>query len=289
MEWPSSLIAELAERRCVVLLGAGASAGATSENGRHPPSWTELLNFLKTRATFSHEESQSIERAISEMRLLDAAELILAKIQLPELRTALRETFLLPGYGPSDIHKHVLDIDPKIVITTNYDTIYDDYCRKGKAVAGYSVKLHTSKDLLDEVRSTARLVIKAHGCVSEPQNIVLSRLQYFKARSEYPSFYSVLSSIFLTSTVLFVGYSLSDPDITLVLENASIAAPCAHPHYALVPKGMADPLKNAMSKAYNIFLVEYENADGGHSEAVAAMKDLSDRVSAYRARFSNAM
>ena len=84
------------------------------------------------------------------------------------------------------------------------------------------------------LRSTTRVILKAHGCVSDPSKIVLSRGQYFEARRRYGYFYEILDAVFLTSTLLFVGCGLTDPDIQLVLENANISAPSTHPHYALV-------------------------------------------------------
>jgi hypothetical protein len=287
MIWPQALIAELAERRAVVLLGAGASAASVNSDGKSPPNWIQLLDALQARTVLDDDEVGSINYAKEQGRLLDAAELILAKLPAPELRTALRELLLLPKFGPSVIHECVREIDPKIIITTNYDTIYDEFCRQGNAAAGYSVKTHTSDDLLDEIRSTARVVIKAHGCVTDPQHIVLSRYQFFQAKARNPSFYSILNSIFLTSTILFLGYSLQDPDISLVLEGANISVPCAHPHYALVPSGLAEPIKFAMTKAYNVRLLEYEHDGGDHSNGVKAIESLRDAVLSYRASYSN--
>lgn len=288
MTWPVSLVAELAERRGVVLMGAGASVASKNAAGQSPPNWIQLLDALQGRAPLNVVESAAVEEAKVEKRLLDAAELILARLPAADLRIALREMLLLPRFEPSPIHECVRDIDPKIVITTNYDTIYDEFCRQGSAADGYSVKAHTSKDILDEIRSTARVVIKAHGCVTEPQHIVLSRSQFFQAKALNPSFFNVLNSVFLTSTILFVGYSLQDPDISLLLESANISVPCAHPHYALIPSGLPDPIKSAMTRAYNICIIEYNNASGDHVEGVRALESLRDAVSAYRARYTAA-
>lgn len=85
--------------------------------------------------------------------------------------------------------------------------------------------------------------------------------------------------------MLFVGYSLSDPDITLLLENASIAAPCAHSHYALVPQGLSAPVRTGMERAYNLKFVEYDAGDGNHEGAVLALGELRDQVLAYRAKY----
>ena len=50
MDWPVSLVEELASRRCIVFLGAGASAGCLSAVDRSsPPTWGVFLEDLKNR------------------------------------------------------------------------------------------------------------------------------------------------------------------------------------------------------------------------------------------------
>ncbi len=119
-------------------------------------------------------------------------------------------------------------------------------------------------------------MIKAHGCVSDPTKIVLSRSSYYTAKQEYPGFYRLLDALFLTHTLLFVGCSLTDPDIQLVLENANISVPSAHPHYALVEKTRHPSIKAAMKTTHNLELVEYPK--GKHKEAETAVATLRDRV-----------
>src|SRR5262249_19570379 len=153
------------------------------------------------------------------------AEVIFSNIVQPEIRDYLRRTFVHPGFQPTKIHEYILELDPKVVVTTNYDQIYDNFCKQGQATEGYSVLRYHDENILDEIRSTARVIIKAHGCLSDTTKIVLTRSQYFKAKQSYPSLYSILDSLFLVNTVLFVGCGLTDPDIQLVLENTNIAVP----------------------------------------------------------------
>lgn len=91
----------------------------------------------------------------------------------------------------------------------------------------------------------------------------------------------MLDALFLSSSLLFIGYSLSDPDIQLVLENANIAAPASHPHYAVVSNGVHPALKRSWSKAYNIHFLEFP--DGDDISLNASLKDLADNVVAFRA------
>ena len=60
---------------------------------------------------------------------------------------------------------------------------------------------------------------------------------------------------------MFIGYSFSDPDFQLVLENANIAAPTSHPHFAVVSDAIHPAIKMSWSKAYNIHFIEFPEGE----------------------------
>jgi hypothetical protein len=276
MDWPNALIGELASRRCMIFLGAGASAGCLSSDGtRTPPTWKGFLDELKTTMP-SGTDTRTIDDILSKDKFLDAAEIILSKISPADFSRIIRQLFVQPRYSKSRIHEAVLKIDPKIVITTNYDDIYDNYCRSGMAVDGYNTCKYYEQHLINDLRSPVRLVIKAHGCVSDPSKIVLARSQYFKQKQHHSSFYNVLDALFLTNTLLFIGYSLSDPDIQLVLENSNIAAPSSHTHYAIIPNDIPHDIEQAAAKAYNIHFLKFSSTD--YQEVENSIEELSDLV-----------
>lgn len=279
--WPNALIRELAERRCIVFLGAGASAGCVSNDGKMtPPTWDQLLKNLLVRMATPTEKTVA-QRLIDEQRYLEAAEIICANVAAPDFSQFIRDTFVAPRFSPSRVHEAVLNIDPKVTITTNYDDVYDTYCRSGDAAAGYNVVKYYDSHLVSDLRSPVRLIVKAHGCVSNPGQVVLTRSQYFEQRRQYANFFRVLDALFLSSSLLFIGYSLSDPDIQLVLENANIAAPAAHPHYAVVADSVHPALKLSWSKAYNIHFLEFP--DGKYDVLNDSLRNLSNDVVAFRA------
>lgn len=285
MEWPDPLVAEIAERRCIIFLGAGASAGCVDASTEaSPPSWKRLLE--EALSTVRDPEIRTLANTlIDKEQYLDAAEVIFSRIEPADARNFLRARFYSPRFEKSEIHELVLDLDPKIVITTNYDEIYDDYCASGAARDGYSVRRYYDDNVIDEIRSTARLVLKAHGCITDTSKMVLTRSQYFQARAKHPGFFSILDSLFLVNTLLFIGYSLSDPDIALVLESAQLSVPARHPHYALVPSGRHPALTQALRNTYNVRLLEYPAAGDDHSSGLAALRELRDLVNSYRATY----
>jgi hypothetical protein len=262
-------------------MGAGVSMGSLGEDGAsRPPNWRDFLLGALTLIPGNADKKYATS-LVNKSEFLAAAEVILDCCDRADFTNYLRGTFVTPRFGPSDLHKIILEIDPKIAITTNYDQIYDHYCNSGKADGGYNICRYYDPFAVDNLRSRIRLVIKAHGCVSDANKIVLSRSGYYMARRDYPGFYAILDAIFLTHTLLFVGCSLTDPDIQLVLENANIAVPSSHPHYALVEKMRHKSIKSAIKLTHNVDLIEYRK--GKHQDATDAMGDLRDKVLARRA------
>lgn len=277
MQWDKSFIEELAARRCIIFMGSGVSASCVSPDGKtRPPTWSELLKLLLKEIPNGSDKNFASE-CIEKKQFLEAAEIICAHINPADFASILRAQFITPKYRPSAIHESILKMDPKIVVTTNYDDIYDKFSQSGDAGAGYNVCRQYESHLINDLRSPVRSIVKAHGCVTDPSKIVLSKYQYFKARQDSPNFFKVLDALFITHTLFFVGYSLSDPDIQILLENTNITAPSVHNHYALVKKDtMHLSLKTSAMKSYNIRFVEYDSAD--HSDMVAGLAELAELV-----------
>lgn len=276
MHWPKALITELASRRCVVFLGSGASASCLSEDGsKRPPTWDQYLEGLISNMNDRSDEPL-IRDLISKEKFLDAAEIIYNNISTANYSSYLRDTFQAPRFKPSIIHESVFNIDPKIVITTNYDEIYDNYCKLGNSSNGYNICKYYDSHLVSDLRSPIRSIIKAHGCISDSQKTILTRSQYFNSRLEYGNFYKVIDSLFITNTILFIGYSMSDPDIQLILESSNIASIGSHPHYLCIGSGLNNSIKNSIRKTYNIEFIEFPA--GSYVELEKGLKELSVEV-----------
>ena len=280
MNWPSALIKELAARRCIIFLGSGASAASMSQDGvTRPPAWSLYLDGL-IGIMNGNSDKPVIRDLIQKEKYLDAAEIIISNISPSNYTEYIREKLQLPRFQPSAIHEAVFKIDPKIVITTNYDDIYDNYCKLGTSSNGYNVCKHTETHLVSDLRSPYRSIVKSHGCISNPSETILTRSQFFEARQKYSNFYKVIDSLFVTNTILFIGYSLNDPDIQLLLENANISAIGSHPHYACMPDDMHPTIKTSLKKIYNIELIEFPY--GNYGELSNGLTDLSNAVESYR-------
>ncbi|MFN9571503.1 MAG: SIR2 family protein [Betaproteobacteria bacterium] len=282
IDWGDALVKEIAARRCIIFLGAGASASCVPTLGdltKRPPDWKTLLTDLNTRVPAGGDRELASD-LINELKFLDAAEVIAHAITKADYADAMRQMLELPRFRQSSIHEHILNLDPKIVITTNFDQIYDRYCTGGAAAAGYNIVKYTDTHLVQQLRSPIRTIVKAHGCISQTDHMVLTRSGYFEARRQYGHFFRVLDALCLTHTILFLGYGLSDPDIQLALENATISATSTNTHYFVAPTGAHPALRNAAARAYNLTYMEYPAGD--YADLNASLEELVARVLDYR-------
>lgn len=280
IEWPDSLVAELAERRCIIILGAGASAGCVDDNGVSPAAWTPLL-LSGIELMAQPDDKEAAKGLLKDGNFLDAAQVVVDSLDPADFGQFIRQALDDPGFAPSELHRTVMAIDPKIIITTNYDRIFDLLATE-MAPTGYNVCKYYEGHLLNDIRSRRRLIVKAHGCVTDPTRIVLTRKQYFDARRFYPQFFAVLDALFLTNTLLFIGSGFNgDPDIELLLQNANISAPSEHRHYAVVEDSRHPSVVEALESTHNLKLLTYDAGD--HGQVTEALKDLSERVDSHRA------
>lgn len=106
----------------------------------------------------------------------------------------------------------LLSIKEKVVITTNYDTFFEDVSHT-KAVFGKDT-------LLNDFQET-NLLLKIHGCRTDPSSIVLLPRDYdgISIRHKYIS--AKLLTYFAERVVFFFGYSLYDPDIRNLFVDAA--------------------------------------------------------------------
>lgn len=281
IQWPEALVRELADRRGLVFLGAGASRSCQASTGEKFPDWWELLNSLGSYLTGGDKDA--FDGLMEKSRLLDAAQVIADSMDTSSFHNRLLTTFKHKRIKPNELYEAINVIDQPIVLTTNYDQIYEDYWDSldSGAVADRQLLVATPADehLIDHMRAGRRLLIKLHGCISNPHKVVLSRSSYAENRTKNMEFYRVVSALMLTRTMLFVGCGFGgDPDIDLLLEDAAFTARSEYPHYALVPKGQHPSLLKALKTSFNIQAIEYEARGTDHSDLLVHMADLAKQV-----------
>lgn len=277
INWPKNLIEELAHRRCILFLGSGISATSKNDEGKAPPTWGEFLENIKSlKSDMSTDDRSFIEEMLKQKNYMMALQAIYNLSDTGEYDKYLKDTYLRAGYLPSEVHKAIKEIDSKIVITTNFDKIYDQLCND-HAYGIFDYK--EAKSIITNIKSPEHIIVKAHGNIDDTNGIIFTTKQYFQVQSEHPDFYCLLRALFLTHTIVFLGYGLNDPDINLVLQSLNNTSNPTAPHYIVLKKGTSGHLKALWRESYNISVIEY---GPNYSNLDQNIMDLRDEVLTFR-------
>lgn len=106
----------------------------------------------------------------------------------------------------------IFDINPVHIITTNYDTLLES--SKNEFCEQYQVIVH-DKDLLKAEKS--KYIIKMHGDINDLDTIILKEEDYLNYSQEHILLELFVKSLLVDHTILFLGYSLNDYNIKLII------------------------------------------------------------------------
>lgn len=261
-QWPNILTEQVKRQDFVLFVGSGVSTNSKNDYNESPPTWHGLLTQLN--AKFLPENSsvfRSIAQSIRRREYLAAAELLAHECEERSLSGDFRESIgaLTDGintadraYKQNDLHDLIGTLDPRIIITTNYDQILERYFKHG-----YRVKTYDQLDIASTTRRGHALILKLHGNATDPDKTILTRLDFARLRREGAHALETVQALLLTRTALFVGYSLSDPDLRLILENLFGAQGQEAGHYLLTSNQMQDVDKRVLKEVYGVRTLEY--------------------------------
>lgn len=264
---PVDLVNSFKEDKGGLFIGAGLSQSAGL------PSWEGLLNDLIAIAeNVSYQPNNPFIDSCKELVKQPSKFLIVAQ----ELKDYLQDSFrkyIIETYSekcpePTDNHIAVIKYPYKFIITTNYDTLLENAFVK---VHGKQARVHSFKDSPDiayDLWSGRSFILKAHGDANKSQQgIILTEKDYRQILFQEKGYQSILQSLFTTKTVLFLGSSLSDPELKLLLSFIHSSFHGGGPsHYALISEAEMNNVEaDSWRKNFNIHIIPYSPADG-HKE-----------------------
>ena len=274
MEWPDELVSDIARRKVVIFIGAGVSMNSSGNHNKKPPSWRELLlKFLEK----VDNPKRHIKSLVNNGDFLTACEILKKRLGKGTFNSILNEEFSEPNYNPSKIHELIFKLDSRIVITPNYDKIYDIFATNTDGTI--KIKKFNDTDLAETIRRPQRIILKIHGSIDNTDDLIFTRSEYAKAKSKQHNFYKVLESLILTHTFLFLGCSLNDPDIKLLLEDYNFRFESGKKHYLVQANSNLNIDNiNAVENSLGIKLLTYRNKDKKHAELQEHLDDLTKKV-----------
>ena len=211
MNYPRELIESVRQQSLVPFVGAGLSKPSGI------PTWLELLDRIidDIEDTSLREQARTM---LSEGRLTTLAAPVLHTVAAVGANyrrfRILRDSFDGP-FQPNDYHRALAKLEPGTIVTTNYDRLVElTWQHLGQLVN--IVWRDDQLPLYDEKRAVQ--IIKMHGTVDD-SDMVLTASDYDTYAERRPLIYQFVASLFSTRTILFLGCSLTDPNLVSLLEK----------------------------------------------------------------------
>ena len=280
IRWPTPVVQAIARRRAVVLIGSGVSANAKTDAGVNPPTWGQ---FLEKSYVALGRRVPHIKHAIDRYSYLEACDYLKSEYDADWV-DVIRSYFMEPQYKPADIHKAIFDLDCRIVMSLNFDKIYDNYAIS-LAENTVIVKNYYDDDVRQTVAGVDRYIIKPHGTIDSVSKMIFTLDDYAKARVEYAHFYELITSLLHTHVFLCVGCGLSDPDIKLIFEDYRYKFSEA-PHYITLPTPIHTAEAALIQKTRGLNLIRYSPKDN-HRELTTSLFELGTVVNAKRGEIAS--
>jgi len=227
---PTELIEGYLSGKCGFFVGAGLSIGAGF------PDWRGLLQGLIDKAEADNSLSPS-----------KTAEEIFANDQIE----------------PRPVHNLLVTLKKNnFIITTNYDLLIEKAFVNNK-VFPIAYKYYEAHAIQRQLFRRDFFLLKAHGdAMTAAEHIVLTDKDYRRLLYQQPGYQSALQSIFTMYSVIFVGCSLEDPELKLLLSYINAAFPEGGiPHYALMTTEITSATERGRwKKDYNMRIIPISSA-----------------------------
>jgi len=264
----AALARSIEEHRAILFVGAGASMSVGL------PSWHELIEHMAEELDVAPD---GFSGANSHHMLAEFYRLRQGSIG--PLRSWMDRRWKVSEekVRKSEIHRLIVSMEFPIIYTTNYDRNLEvafEIHRKPY------VKVANARDVAKAIAGVTQIV-KFHGDFDDDQSLVIAETDYF----DRLSFDSPLDIKFradaLGKTILFIGYSMSDMNIRLLLHSLwktwreSGYDDSRPPSFAFMPR--ADPVQQAVLAKWGVTTLTEEIEDPGHA-LTSFLSKLADAV-----------
>lgn len=188
------LVDAMIQDKLIIFVGAGVSKNSNL------PDWDGLVNEFKTEL--------GLENEVDKLKIPQYYYDAYGQQKYLEKITSIFDEY--ETVKPNEIHDEIYKLNPKHLITTNYDTLIED--RMNTYFSKYEV---IKKDTDIPYSLSGNYIIKMHGDVNE-KNFVLKEDDYLDYEQNFQMISALIKSLIMSNTILFIGYSLGDPSFNSI-------------------------------------------------------------------------
>lgn len=216
-----------------LLKGTGAyflGSGISAASGL--PDWKGLLEELAIPLGLEINENDDLTRIAQYFQNADNG-------NRGPLIGRLRESMIPKAEKINSYHESIKRTNLSVIWTTNYDTILE------KTLSDTLLATRACDDDLVNMPSRHGIeLIKIHGCAerSKPVDLIITEEDYENFVIQKPALARRLGHDLLHKSLLFIGYSYRDPNIsTIVVEARRLAGNSTREHYFIAERENTEP------------------------------------------------
>lgn len=195
---PKPLLDDFIRSKVIPFVGAGFSKNADLPDGLSMPEWTELGKKIAAELPNYQYENNAID-ALSYYEML---------FSRPKLVEFLIDTLHIGKVQPGSTYTAFCEVFTNIICTTNFDFLLEDAFRSLQ----HPISVIATEDRLSVATEGETRLIKLHGDFNHPDRMVITENDYDLYIDKNPILATYISNLFITNTMLLIGYSLDDTD-----------------------------------------------------------------------------
>ncbi len=212
MDLPHILTADIEAGNAILLLGAGASYDCRDKHGNRPPLGKKLAELIAKRFLGDGYEDTPLDQV---------SELAISETDILTVQEYVKQIF--DPFQPSESHHRLTTFRWRAISTTNYDLVVERAYAKNSDSPQALVPFVSNGENVDrKIRSNNDLqYLKLHGCISRitisDPPLILTTDQYVQYRQYRSRLFSRLKELASDRPIVFVGYTIQDPNIRKLL------------------------------------------------------------------------
>jgi hypothetical protein len=265
---PATLVSAVRDHRAILFVGAGVSMNLGL------PSFRQLVDHIGEELGFDADIFQTFGdyQGLAEYYVLERT--------IGPLRSWMDRSWHPESVkiADSEVHRLIVELNFPIIYTTNYDR----WLERAHEAHGRTVhKIAGVGDLVKPKVPGATEIIKFHGDFDDDASIVLTESSYFQRMGFETPLDIRLRSDSLARPLIFVGYSLADPNMRYLLYKLqqlwSLApVPSTRPKsYILMTR--PNPVQEAVLRQRGVEAVAWTDSDPGKALA-GFLQQLNEEV-----------
>jgi NAD-dependent SIR2 family protein deacetylase len=175
-----NLVNDVAQRRVVVFVGSGVSAGAMTRSQSGIKDWIAFLSHAKSKLT-NQDDKILVERLIADKDPLLACEVLKESMEPSEWADLLYQEFSQIG-EPSALHKALVKLNQRITLTTNFDKLLENTWHQADERRTHYPQVinKISDDIFKIFKEERSFIIKIHGTIDDPEALIFAKADYAK-------------------------------------------------------------------------------------------------------------